>query len=129
MTKSSGEEDPLPLRLGFYFDTKFHEQTGLLEAYNYGLERFQPGRGYDSETKIYRNLYYRSDTANKPDDESGWEGQQDGTVYFEEDVDVKSLAPQTPIHILFHFHDNYCDETMGFLGLSLIHISEPTRPY
>ena len=115
------DTDSLPLGLGFRFDTKYNEQTGLLHAFNLGLERFRPGKGvYDFATETYDNFYTRPDAIPKPDDESGWEGQQSGTVDFVDDgadgcVDVESLPAGTMIHLLFHFHDNYCDATLGFL--------------
>lgn len=106
----------MPLGLGLRFDTKYNEQTGLLQANNLALQRFQPGEeGYDCETDTYRHLYTRTDAIPKPYDESGWEGQQDATLHFSESVEVESLLPGTLVHVLFHFHDNYCDSSLAFL--------------
>ena len=96
------------LGLGFRFDTKYNEQTGLLEALNLGLEKFPLGTP--------ATYYQRSDHRPKPDDESGWEGQQSSGVYFEDQsVNVSEFAKGTTIHVVFHFHDNYCDSAVGFL--------------
>ena len=85
--------------LGLRFDTKYNEQTGLLSAFNLGLERFQPGQGDDK-------YYTRSDAVPKPDDESGWEGQQDDTLGITDGGDVRTWPPGTVVHVVFHFHDN-----------------------
>lgn len=98
-----------PRTLGLRFTTAYEEQTGLLHASDMGLEFFSssPGQEY----------YTRSDAKPKPDDESGWEGQQSSEVWFGERTDVGSLRSGTLVHVLFHFHDNYCDAASGFLDL------------
>lgn len=114
--KMADSKDARRHGLGLRFDTKYNEQTGLLHAINLGLERFRPGTGkFDFETQTYDHHYERTDAKPKPDDESGWEGQQSHTIHFAESVDIGSLPPGTVVHVLFHFHDNYCDCTRGFL--------------
>uniref|UniRef100_A0A7R9WCR4 Uncharacterized protein n=1 Tax=Pseudictyota dubia TaxID=2749911 RepID=A0A7R9WCR4_9STRA len=112
------EESPPKLGLGFRFDTRYNEQTGHLEAFNLGVEKFRPGpKGYDIETDMYAHFYRRRDYRTKPDDESGWEGQQMNTLHLVEDesINVADLAVGTMIHVVFHFHDNYCDASNAFL--------------
>ena len=108
-TKASSWISPLS-GLGIRFDTKYNEQTGLLDAFNVGVERFQPGSGYEK-------YYTRSDAIPKPDDESGWDGQQDSTLHIHEKEapDVRTWPPGTLVHVVFHFHDNYCDSSSAFL--------------
>jgi hypothetical protein len=110
--QKKAKETPTPSdSLGLRFSTKHDEQTGLLHVSDLGLELFSSG---PENERLY---YTRSDDKPKPDDESGWEGQQSSQVYFSESVDVSSLRSGTPVHVLFHFHDNYCDSCYGFLDL------------
>lgn len=111
--KKKAKETPTPPdSLGLRFSTKHDEQTGLLHVSDLGLTLFvSSGPGNE------RLYYIRSDARPKPYDESLWEGQQSNNVHFSDSVDVGSLRSGTPVHVLFHFHDNYCDAANGFLDL------------
>jgi len=52
------------------------------------------------------------------DDEDGWTGVSYHDLEKTEDgVSTSDLKKGTPVHVLFHFHDNYCDCAFGFLHL------------
>ena len=107
--EKKAKKPPTTDSLGLRFSTKYDEQTGLLHASDVGLELFT--------ADLPGSYYIRSDAKPKPDDESGWEGQQSSEVWFPDKVDVGSLRSGTPVHVLFHFHDNYCDAAHGFLDM------------
>ena len=97
------------LGLGLRFDTRYHEQTGYLEAFRVGVEKFVIDPGTN-------NKFYQRNDYNPSEDESGWEGPQQDTLHFvDPKVRVSDLVPGTMIHVVFHFHDNYCDASNAFL--------------
>lgn len=114
-TNSHGEATiPPPMNLGFRLETQYNEETGLLHAFNLGLEKFQPhakGDHYDYDFRKRRS----GDESDNESSSCGWSGSYSIDLGGFSSSDVAVMTPGTIVHVLFHYHDNYCDCAIGYL--------------
>jgi len=108
-SKNFKKNQNLLYSFGIQFSTKYENQTGLIHALDLRVRRFQ------SNT---RKGAKRLNILSRYKVENGLEGLQSSKLQFSESFDITNLRSGTPVHVVFHFYDTFCDSAQGFLNFN-----------